>query len=1284
MKIGGICCIFALLGCSSLLADDHMLSSSVDDGLTFYCSFDGSANAVKSIGDPKGVSQFKNQLQFTAGVRDRGLRIGRSEDGKNKFAVFYKGLKNINHKQGTISFWIKPEDWNPTSKDFAIFVTGLKKGGQFFIYKYQGNSIRFHIKDDDKTSNSIVNNNAWEKGKWYYLTTTWNPQMQQLYINGKLMSTVKRPKDPDQPYTALIVGSRNWAVEKGYSIIDELKIFNRVLSQAEIEKEYASVAGVDRSADKMMIRLGKGTPNLDGKIMPGEYAMGSTGFFTNSGKYSLRQGKYYFSWDDQYLFIATETSQPVAPVAEQTVRDGEVWNDDSMEIWIAGKDETRYQIIYNTKGTIFDCRHIKKADPYWNIKGMKIVNRVADKKWISEVKIPLAELGKKPADGDVWKVNVARTYQAEKPRTFVCIAPIRRRYGFGDVLRFPEIIFDAKAPKFELNKIGDVNKGKIDLVIETAATSSATLSYATSERVWFKDTFSPVNGKISMKQTFAPGGNFTMQLKNQGKILFQADYQGQPPSAVAVQYIYTDIEKNLLQSVVKNEGGITGTLQLTLTDKKTKKVFSKKIPVSADQVFWTVSWNIKDLPSADYDYKAQFLDDAGTPAGEPFLQWYRKSPSPTPWDNNTIGIYPGFVPEPWSPMQFKDNTVFTKMHEYAFKGTLLPSGFTANGHQILAEACRIRINGKYLEKGSFKLMESKPDYVTFRTEGLLDQVKIICDIRAEFDGMLWFDMTMNGKNVTINDFVIEVPLKKAFAEQVHSNDGDTHRAQFGATGLVPAAGWYKNLYKKPAFWVGSDDAGFAWYAENLKGWKNKDKNRSVEIIPGKTSTLVKLNVIDRDVKLNGSRKIAFGFHGTPVKKMDTTPRWNRMLREWGWSYMSHYFNYLDSGEEFYDKEYWTIHKERYAKKNANRFFLYIASNGASPYNPEWAYWGKKWTSRAIGDYIIEYNINDIKARNKWVWTYSCLNSKSFREFYLWQLNNVLQNKEMDIQNLYYDLVGPRMCNNTEHGCGWRDDDGLLWPTQQISGSRDFHKRLMMLTRKILPDCKHLYHVTGQPVIPAVHSFCDGIVEGETSFGQMLPEKETYFGIIEPKMFRAAYTGEKWGYPTIFIPQLHRSAVTSRPDKAKYWRMEKAPEKYMRAAGHFLGYAYTHDLSLWYAEKVLDVLYAPIWKKQAVFMGKWDDKVEFIPYWRKDNPFRVDSANKERIFMSAYRRGDKVMLVVMNDTDKDQPVKVTVDPVKLMGKKTVTSIEDEAGVKVPAGTSWSGTVPREVFKIYFIK
>ena len=160
MKYHKILALGAFLCCVGMMADDHMLSSSVDDGLTFYCSFDGSANAVKSIGSPKGVSPYKTPFQFAAGIKDRGLRIGRSSDGKVKHTVWYQGLKNINHKQGTISFWIKPEDWAPTAPDFALFVTGLKKNGTFFVYKYRGNTVRFHIKDDDKTSNSIVNNRA--------------------------------------------------------------------------------------------------------------------------------------------------------------------------------------------------------------------------------------------------------------------------------------------------------------------------------------------------------------------------------------------------------------------------------------------------------------------------------------------------------------------------------------------------------------------------------------------------------------------------------------------------------------------------------------------------------------------------------------------------------------------------------------------------------------------------------------------------------------------------------------------------------------------------------------------------------------------------------------------------------------------------------------------------------------------------------------------------------------------------------------------------------------------
>lgn len=149
-------------------------------------------------------------------------------------------------------------------------------------------------------------------------------------------------------------------------------------------------------------------------------------------------------------------------------------------------------------------------------------------------------------------------------------------------------------------------------------------------------------------------------------------------------------------------------------------------------------------------------------------------------------------------------------------------------------------------------------------------------------------------------------------------------------------------------------------------------------------------------------------------------------------------------------------------------------------------------------------------------------------------------------------------------------------------------------------------------------------------------------------------------------------------------MKNPPEKYQRAAAHFLGYAYTHDISLWYSEEAIDSLYAPLWTKQAQFMGKWDGNVEFIPYWRKNNPFTVKSNNKDRVFMSAYRRNDKVMLIVMNDTNKDQAVEIKLNPQTLLGKKTVTYIEDGNGKKFPPANLIKTVVPRQIYKVFFVK
>lgn len=1282
--------VILFLACNYSDADEHLHSSAVDEGMIFYCSFDNRIDADKALGNPKGTPQGPVSKRFAPGLKNQGLRIGCGNDGSERFSVFFEGNKNIDYQQGTVSFWIKPENWKPADNDFNLFVTARKSDGCFIIYKYRANQLRFHS-DENKVSVSARENiSSWKPGEWHHVTAVWDRQIQKIYVDGRLKHTVQRQKLREKPYSTLEIGYRGWEGERGTSIIDELKIFNRPLSEPEIDQEYNRLAVTGKDASyPLMIRVREKTPQIDGMIQPDEYPVAATGFFDLGGRYSFLQSHYYLSYDRNFLYVGIKTPQQNTPLAKWTERDGNLWEDDSIEVLLSKEPDTCHQIIFNTKGILYDARLTPTADTTWNLSNYQLANNIENGFWTAEIAIPFSDLGVSPVSGQQWKLNIARNYMSVRPAAHTCIAPVRRGYNYFDLMNFVKIILQPDASVFRIDSLGNLNGGAVDLNISTSSSdASCDVSYATAERIWFKESLRPdTSGNIHLNQKFAPNGIFSVQLNAAGQSVFAGSFQGQNPSPVAVQYIYTDIKAQLLQIVLKNESGERdGHVLLTLKDKKSGQSRQLHELVKKDQVFWTASWDIADLPVGDYDFEAQYISANGL-AGEKFQQWYRKTPAVAPWNNNQIGLYPGEVPSPWIPLKTSSDRVACLTQQYTFANTLLPSGFQANEHDILSRPCELQVNDQILKAGTVKLIENKPDYAVFQTQGKLDGLTVSCNIRVEFDGMMWIKMILNGGNTPIRKLNIDIPLKPEFAEQVHSNDGDTHRAKFGATGLIPATGWHKNLYNKPAFWVGNDNAGIAWYAETLQGWHNQNRNRTMEIIPGSSETIIRLNIIDRALTLDGSRVLEFGLHGTPVKKPTALVRGNRWGTEWGYSWNSSFFyNYLDSGKEFFDKAYLDRFRKHFAEGGSNRFFQYIGSNGVSPYCPEWGYWGKIWTSRAIGNYFIELNIYNLKQRNKWVWTYACLNSKSFREFQLWQLNNVLRDPEWNIQNLYYDLVGPRMCNNTEHGCGWKDDDGNLWPTQNLTGGRDFHKRTYQLMKKINPDSLQLYHVTGQPAVPGIHSFADAVVDGETFFGNELPQKETYFGIFSPKTFRVAYNGQKWGYPVLFISQLRRSAIFQRPDRVKLWEQETPPPAMQLAARHLFGYASVHDVALWVVnEKSVRKIQDALWPLQKDFIGEWDDQVLFIPYWQSQKPFNIQSATSDRVMASAYVRASRAILVVMNDTNVDQAVKLKVDVAGLLGHGNPVRIKEADSVlRTISDGEWEDSIPARDFKIYFLK
>lgn len=112
--------------------------------------------------------------------------------------------------------------------------------------------------------------------------------------------------------------------------------------------------------------------------------------------------------DEISLYVAARAVEPDpdAIVAECATRDGPVWTDDSLEIFIdARHDHKNYvQIIVNSTGTVFDAKNKDKA---WN-GDIEAAGKVARREWRAELSVSFESLGVTPAEGQVIGVNFCR------------------------------------------------------------------------------------------------------------------------------------------------------------------------------------------------------------------------------------------------------------------------------------------------------------------------------------------------------------------------------------------------------------------------------------------------------------------------------------------------------------------------------------------------------------------------------------------------------------------------------------------------------------------------------------------------------------------------------------------------------------------------------------------------------------------------------------------------------------------------------------------------------------
>lgn len=240
--------VMLLLFFQIFFGQGNSLNSSLTDNLVAYYPFDGNANDM-SIYNNHGMVY--------------GAKLTEDRFGRADHAYYFDGYND--------HIVISDNDWlTPVNQELsiALWVKVYPPYNKFLLYKGSNQSNREYaigIRLDSLSSFQINNQGEahWnqfgvpskskvEEGRWFHITGTWNGTSCKIYINGNY-ENVTTPEVTIGNYDSdLYIGAYGGDVNQYAinAIIDDIRIYNRVLTDDEIDYIYNFNVLTDFTADK--------------------------------------------------------------------------------------------------------------------------------------------------------------------------------------------------------------------------------------------------------------------------------------------------------------------------------------------------------------------------------------------------------------------------------------------------------------------------------------------------------------------------------------------------------------------------------------------------------------------------------------------------------------------------------------------------------------------------------------------------------------------------------------------------------------------------------------------------------------------------------------------------------------------------------------------------------------------------------------------------------------------------------------------------------------------------
>ena len=1155
-------------------------------------TFDKDFNATDANGETV-AGMVVDKPELVPGKNGQALLAGPSTGYVNFPAALLKA------SAGTVEMWVCPVDWKPDDKDYHFFFE-TKNEGALYLYKYFENTNLLMLSCDDVRGPYFSSPTPleWKPGEWHHVVGTWSSDGVMSYVDGNPAGrSPTKAKLPVKLGDTFMIGSYHSCdiPQKSNSLIDEVRIYDRALNNAEVKMRFSETAANRRGAatyrqlplkEKLADMDLTFAVTFDGFNFKADRANGTSDSTTLSDKELLLRGTIGFDGKQAYQPIGDEELF-YAATGNISAKSGTV----TMWVNAPSYDPSSKESDGKKRGNIALFEFMaKNTQSHLDFRLYEFADVLCFELCPSGAPQPSRQAYAKRSGikKKEWH-QVAITWNRDKLAIYL-------NGELGEETSLPldigekmnNFAIDGKGSFFGIPlKVWD-EKRKFDVQVDDLKVYSRALSRIEIKKQYQDIAENSKEAKLDLVYMTLNGVDAT---------------NGEMPDQIEVDMDFSILPEKL--KALLAQGALVVNYTMTGSDG------------FADSGAWTCSRTLETKRISGIRKPGTYkmtctIQDGNERIEAGHAEILRPDLS---FIGNRIG-YSDKVPAPWTPLVMKGRTVEIWNRVYKFGDGPFPESITAFGKNLLLQAPKLKIS---LVSGPEKIKYSAGKASFTEREAILAGRGAFAQYTFEYttlvtyDGMIKTNLVIRGVP-EIGSMTLDWQVAPASAQYLMTpclNEDKIEQLDFS---------YPRNpTYDPTVLWFTSEkNGGFAYSMENDANWSYP--NNYPVLKANKKTGKCEVTMIAQQVKLPEDTDYQVLFIATPTRPLVDLRRNIHFYGLWhGGSFCSgdrplifQDTRGLAEGQGSYKPQPGAFEKE-VGKLPRSSFAAFGMLDQLTSSIPIANYFAKYY--ELPGAYIYPFNYERYNAETgnysvEQTPGISACNATSVNDYFLFNQDEMIKHPYGDrLWMIYYDLCQNEMCGNKLHGCGFADKLG-----------REIKTFVFLKKRRLIERSVQLAHDNGKVVLchaqrdflPFVHGLADYWFPGEQHNGIVLKNRNFYTDDIPDELYRTEYNSSVLGASVIFLP------------------VGKATQQ--KVTEGMLCQLLLHDIELFGG-----AVFAPYVEKAWSILDKHvDSKTPFHRYY--EQALVVSSNPNVRI--SYYEApGPKYLVVLANKTANDANAKV---------------------------------------------